>query len=137
MDLMTKELSKTAIITDSGIINVFFMIGQEAILLDLYDEVFVTPNIYDDFAKSLDMESFKIFCKKIKKCKFNVSKLNLDSLKQQYPIMNDDEAFAMVYGMSNQVDVILDDPRKAYILESRGVNVLRPSDIMQQLADGR
>ena len=128
--MLTK--SKTVIIADREILQVLWSSGKEFLVERLYENILVTPEIFDHFSKTLDTDNLKEFLNKFKKCKYKVSKEATQSIV--HPIITKDEAYAMVTAMMNSYDVILDDPRKAEIFRARDIYVLRPSDIVSEAA---
>ena len=98
--------------------------------MNLYDEVYTTPEIYDYFAKNLDLDSLKIFRGEIKRAELKTSKIVLRSIIGNDEILSEDEAYAILYAMTNKIDVILDDPRKYEMFKVRNIHTLRLSEII-------
>jgi len=122
--------AKSALIADKEIIQTLFRSGYEYLILNLYDEVYTTPEIYDYFAKNLDLDSLKIFRSEIKRAELKTSKIVLRSIIGNDEILSEDEAYAILYAMTNKIDVILDDPRKYEMFKVRNIHTLRLSEII-------
>lgn len=127
--------AKSALIADKEIIQTLFQSGYEYLILNLYDEVYTTPEIYDYFAKNLDLNSLKIFREEIKRAEFETSKIVLRSIIGNDEILSEDEAYAMLYAMTNKTDMILDDPRKYEMFKIRGIHTLGLSEIIAAAAN--
>lgn len=122
--------SKSVLIADKNVLYIFLQSGYENLILNLYEEVTTTPKIYESFIKSLDVNSLKKFKQNIKKINFNVSKTAVCSILNESQILTYDEAYVVLCSTRKKVDVIIDDPRKAEIFETYGIQTLRPSDIV-------
>lgn len=122
--------AKSALIADKEIIQTLFRSGYEYLILNLYDEVYTTPEIYDYFAKNLDLDSLKIFRGEIKRAELKTSKIVLRSIIGNDEILSEDEAYAILYAMTNKIDVILDDARKYEMFKVRNIHTLRLSEII-------
>lgn len=131
-----KELphSKSILVANKDILQIFLMTGHINLITNLYEEIYVTPDIYDYFIKNLDVKALKQFNLFIKKINDNVNQMAIHSITEQYPIMTDDEGFAVVAAMINKMDIMIDDPRKAAIFEARSVHVVRPSELITAAA---
>ena len=93
--------AKSALIADKEIIQTLFRSGYEYLILNLYDEVYTTPEIYDYFAKNLDLDSLKIFRGEIKRAELKTSKIVLRSIIGNDEILSEYEAYAILYAMTN------------------------------------
>ena len=107
--------AKSALIADKEIIQTLFRSGYE---------------IYDYLAKNLDLDSLKIFRSEIKRAELKTSKIVLRSIIGNDEILSEDEAYAILYAMTNKIDVILDDPRKYEMFKVRNIHTLRLSEII-------
>lgn len=97
-------------------------------LKEMYDEVYVTPALYNYYAKLLGINALKLVQK--------YAKRQPEWADQPEPIdgLTDDEAFAVGYCIAYDVDLVIDDPIKAKEIARHGVHVVRLSDIISAAA---
>lgn len=130
---------KKLIIVEEQVIKSLFFDSVDNIIPDVYAEIYIPPDIYDYFAKTVKLEDLKIFTDVYKKIDFDASRIAINSIIDQDPIISRGEAAAMIYAMtkksSEQIDILMDDIRKAKIFKSRSLNVIRLSDIVTSAAD--
>ena len=126
--------SKAGLIADKEVLRILFYTGKDNLITDLYEHTYTTPDIYDYFTETLGLDDLKVFKQHIEKYEFQASKTAIRSIIEQNEILSEDEAYAMLYCMSQHIDAILDDPRKANIFQSHSVHVLRLSEILYSAA---
>lgn len=127
-----KELphSKSILIADKDAFETFLLTGYENLITELYEDVYLTPDIYQLFVKNLDIKALKRFNEFAKEIEYNASDIAVRSILEQNQIMLKDEGFAVIAAMMNKMDVFIDDPRKAAVFEARSVHVVRPSELI-------
>lgn len=93
-------------------------------LKEMYDDVYVTPALYNYYAKLLGIDALKLVQKYAKLPPEWTGKTEgIDGL-------SDDEASAVGYCIANDIDLVIDDPIKAKEIAKHGVSVVRLSDII-------
>ena len=127
-----KELphSKSILIADKCAFETFLLTGHENLITGLYEDVYLTPDIYQLFVKKLDINALKRFNEFAKEIEYNASDIAVRSILEQNQMMLKDEGFAVIAAMMNKMDVFIDDPRKAAVFEARSVHVVRPSELI-------
>lgn len=127
-----KELphSKSILIADKDAFETFLLTGHENLITGLYEDVYLTPDIYQHFVKNLDIKALKRFNEFAKEIEYNASDIAIRSILEQNQMMLKDEGFAVIVAMMNKMDVFIDDPRKAAVFEARSVHVVRPSELI-------
>lgn len=127
-----KELphSKSILIADKDAFETFLLTGHENLITELYEDVYLTPDIYQFFVKNLDIKALKRFNEFAKEIEYNASDIAIRSILEQNQIMLKDEGFAVIAAMMNKMDAFIDDPRKAAVFEARSVHVVRPSELI-------
>ena len=127
-----KELphSKSILIADKDAFETFLLTGHENLITGLYEDVYLTPDIYQHFVKNLDIKALKRFNEFAKEIEYNASDIAIRSILEQNQMMLKDEGFAVIADMMNQMDVFIDDPRKAAVFEASSVHVVRPSELI-------
>ena len=131
-----KELphSKSILIADKDAFETFLLTGHENLITGLYEDVYLTPDIYQYFVKNLDIKVLKRFNEFAKEIEYNASDIAVRSILEQNQMMLKDEGFAVITAMMNKMDVFIDDPRKAAVFEARSVHVVRPSELIMAAA---
>lgn len=126
------ELAKneTLLIADERSLHVIFYLGYEFLITNIYKKVFVTPEIYNNFIKTLDVKGIKAFSKSFEKLDFAASSMAVRNIMNSEQILTEDEASSLLACMSKRMDVFLDDPRKANFFASKKIHVIRPGDII-------
>ena len=122
--------SKSVLIADKGAFETFLLTGHENLITGLYEDVYLTPDIYQLFVKNLDIKALKRFNEFAKEIEYNASDIAIRSILEQNQMMLKDEGFAVIAAMMNKMDVFIDDPRKAAVFEARSVHVVRPSELI-------
>lgn len=122
--------SKSVLIADKDAFETFLLTEHENLITGLYEDVYLTPDIYQLFVKNLDIKALKRFNEFAKKIEYNASDIAVRSILEQNQMMLKDEGFAVIAAMMNKMDVLIDDPRKAAVFEARSVHVVRPSELI-------
>ena len=122
--------SKSVLIADKGAFETFLLTGHENLITGLYEDVYLTPDIYQLFVKNLDIKALKRFNEFAKEIEYNASDIAIRSILEQNQMMLKDEGFAVIAAMMNKMDVFIDDTRKAAVFEARSVHVVRPSELI-------
>lgn len=122
--------SKSVLIADKDAFETFLLTEHENLITGLYEDVYLTPDIYQLFVKNLDIKALKRFNEFAKKIEYNASDIAVRSILEQNQMMLKDEGFAVIVAMMNKMDVFIDDPRKAAVFEARSVHVVRPSELI-------
>lgn len=127
-----KELphSKSILIADKDAFETFLLTGYENLITGLYEDVYLTPDIYQHFVKNLDIKALKHFNEFAKEIEYNASDIAIRSILEQNQMMLKDDGFAVIAAMMKKMDVFIDDPRKAAVFEARSVHVVRPSELI-------
>lgn len=126
--------SKSVLIADRYALLAFFQTSNERLFQELYKDIYVTPELYKYFIKTLDIDSLKIFKSCVKQVMFNANASALHTIMRDAQILTEDEAYAVLYSTKSGVDVVMDDPRKVEKCQEYGVYVIRPSDIVAAAA---
>lgn len=124
--------SKTVIVTDINIINI--LLDYPELTSGLYDDIYMPPEPYNYCKQNMDITTLKRFLKSVKKIEFNASKTAIQSMMEQSEILDEEECYAMLYGMLNHIDVIVEDPRKNGIFIAHNVNTVQLSDLIATAA---
>ena len=127
-----KELphSKSILIADKDAFETFLLTGHENLITGLYEDVYLTPDIYQHFVKNLDIKALKRFNEFAKEIEYNASDIAIRSILEQNQMMLKDDGFAVIAAMMKKMDVFIDDPGKAAVFEARSVHVVRPSELI-------
>ena len=127
-----KELphSKSILIADKDAFETFLLTGHENLITGLYEDVYLTPDIYQHFVKNLDIKALKRFNEFAKEIEYNASDIAIRSILEQNQMMLKDDGFAVIAAMMKKMDVFIDDPRKSAVFEARSVHVVRPSELI-------
>lgn len=131
-----QELAKsgTLLIADKDLLLLLLKTGNLETFSGIYENVCVTEEVYQTAVKSLEIDRLKEFSKSVDKKKVFASRPAILSVMEQSKILTEEEAIALLGGMSEKYDVLLDDPRKSRIFQAYGVHALRPSDIITSAA---
>lgn len=134
---LSSKLSENALIVDKSIIYILFNEEYKSLILDLYEQVFIPPKMYSYFVNVLSIDELKILKKYVKKSNFKAEELEIQDVIKRFPDMSEDEAFGLLCGKKNEINVILDDPNVARELRFQDVNTLRLSDIIRLEFDAK
>ncbi|MFR7476772.1 hypothetical protein [Frisingicoccus sp.] len=132
--MLKEELSKSVLFADREVLFVMIQKDNKEIIGQLYDNIYITPGLYDTLIRVLDIDDLKIMKSLISKTKDDISQSSIDTIIKDFPNLTTDEAYAIAYCMKNNMDVIFDDPQKAEICKQYHINAIRPSDILRFLS---
>lgn len=124
--------SKSAVIATIEIVD--FVIKHPALITNLYDDIYVAPDLYEYCKQNMDVTILKQFIKLTQKLEFNASKIAIQSIVEQTEILDENESCAMLYCMTNSADFITDDPRKEHVFVIHNANVINLSEIIASAA---
>ena len=133
-DYYALSSSKNVLVADGTVFAALIAMNRMNLLTDIYEKIYTTPEIYSLCQRSLDIESLKTFRSLVTQIEFSVGSVEIDSIRELSASLTDDDACAMLYGMVEKTDVVMDDPVKAKIFSSHSVKVKRLTDIVSAAA---
>lgn len=123
-NFQTLPRSDTVLFADHTLL-VFLYTGNGWLLRQLYETIYVTPDMYSYYAKLLDIEAIKLLQQYVKRFPEEA-----DGSVEAVDGLTVDEAFAAYYCKTHEIDLAIDDPTKAGIITGLGVHVVRLSDMI-------
>ena len=126
--------SEAALVADEEILRTLIGMGRMNLLTGIYKRLYTTPEIYEYCQRTLSIEDLKIFQELVLKNRFPASRAAITSITEQAEYLTEDDGYAILCGMIEKIDVILDDPRKTRFYSARSVHVVRLSDILSAAA---
>lgn len=129
-DYYSLSNSEDVLVADGIILSVLIGTGKMDLLTGIYKKIYTTPQIYAECQKTFDINSLKSFRSLVLQKDFPASKAGIASIRELSESLTEDDAYAMLCGMVEKMDVVMDDPIKAKIYSSHSVNVRRLSDIV-------
>ena len=79
--------SKSVLIADKDAFETFLLTEHENLITGLYEDVYLTPDIYQLFVKNLDIKALKRFNEFAKKIEYNASDIAVRSILEQNQMM--------------------------------------------------
>ena len=100
------------------------------ILKELYESIYTTESIYRNLAKRLIKEDLKVLIGDIQEMPFDVDSSTMDEIAAEYPSLDMEDILVIGQAKSDNMDVMIDDPRKACFFQANDVHVIRPGDVL-------
>lgn len=129
-DLYKHSKSESILFADRETLAVFFNDIGYSFITEIYEKIYTTPEIYKYFTKTLDIDSLKIFSERVSEVNFMPNLASIRTIMKDTKILTEDEAYAVLYSVNSDIDILIDDPHKAEVCKDYHVNVIRPTNLI-------
>lgn len=122
---------KSLFIPDRYLLSLWFELPYTYMLLENYENIYTSERNYEYFMKTLPVEKIGEFTDTISEGKFHINEDAIDSIRDLYPSIEDNDAYAILAGMQDKdMEIMIDDPRKIYPYSKYKSNVINASDFI-------